>query len=154
MIGQIVWAVVVAVFLMAVAVGWAMRGAMEVRQHLTPPRQRRRLVAVRPAILNLVSNRTLMFVAAFLLALALFFFARSMDRGLPFMGAVVLAFAYALLCAMVTGFTVWMRAQRDPDGESGRTGPNTFRWAAWVGVGVGAVAVVYLVVDVITSLTA
>lgn len=150
-VGQIMWAVVVAVLLVAVAVGWAMRGAMEVRQHLTPPRQRRRLVAVRPAILNLVSNRTLILVGAVLLALALFFFARSMDRGLPVLGAVVLSLSYALLCAMVTGFTVWMRAQRDPAGGDIRTGPESFRWAAWVGVGLGATAVAYLVVDVITN---
>ena len=152
-IGQVLSAVVVAVLLVAVAVGWAMRGAMEVRQYLTPPRQRRRLAAVRPAILNLVSNRTLIFVTAFLLALALFFFARFMDRALPVLGAVVLSFAYALLCAMVTGFTVWMRIQREQDDGAARTGPESFRWAAWVGVGLGTAAVAYLVVDVITNLT-
>lgn len=104
-------------------------------------------------ILNLLSNRTLIFAWVFLLAFAFLFFARSMDRGLPLMGAVVLAFAYALLCTMITGFAVWMRAQQDPRGENTPTGRESFRWAAWVGVGVGTVAVVYLVVDVVTSLT-
>ena len=151
-IGQVLSAVVVAVLLVAVAVGWTMRGAMEVHQYLIPPRQLRRIPAVRPAILGLLSNRTLIFASAFLLAFALLFFARFMDRGLPVMGAVVLSFAYALLCAMVTGFTVWMRAQREPAREASRPGPESFRWAAWVGVGLGATAVAYLVADLVTNL--
>lgn len=153
-VGQVVSAVVVAVLLMAVAVGWATRGAMEVRQHLTPPRQRRRVPALRPAILGLVSNGTLIFAWVFLLALALFAFAHFMERGLPLMGAVVLSFAYALLCAMVTGFSLWMRAQREPGGRTPGQGPESFRWAAWVGVGLGATAVAYLVVDLVTNLMA
>ncbi|MGV8844941.1 hypothetical protein [Tessaracoccus sp.] len=152
MIGQIVWAIIVAVLLMAVAVGWAMRGAMEVHEGLAAPRQRHTLAVVRPRILNLLSNRGLIFASAFVLALALLFFARSMDRGLPFMGAVVLSFAYALLCAMVTGFTVWMRAQQSAQDDRPQTLAGTFGWAAWVGLGVGAVAVIYLVVDVVSTL--
>lgn len=151
-IGQIVWTIIVAVLLEVVAVGWAMRGAMEVQEKLAAPRQRRKPAAVRPEVLNLLSNRTLIFSSAFVLALALLFFARSMDRGLQFMGAVVLSFAYALLCAMITGFTVWTRAQRNAQHERPQATAGAFRWAAWVGLGVGAVAVLYLVVDVVTTL--
>ncbi|MDO5735159.1 MAG: hypothetical protein Q4P15_01640 [Propionibacteriaceae bacterium] len=154
MFGQILWAVPVAILLMAVAVGWAMRGAMEVRQVATPPHQRRPVAPVRREILTLLSDRKLIFASAFLLAVALFLSARSMDRGLPMMGAVVLAFAYALMCAMVTGFTVWMRVQRNADEDETPTHPESFMWATWVGVGVGAVAVIYLVVDLVASLTA
>ena len=151
-IGQIVWTIIVAVLLLAVAVGWAMRGAMEVHEGLAAPRQRHEPVVVRPEILNLLSNRGLIFASAFVLALALLFFARSMDRGLQFMGAVVLSFAYALLCAMVTGFTVWMRAQRNAQADRPQAVAGTFRWAAWVGLGLGAVAVIYLAVDVFSTL--
>ena len=152
--GQIVWAVLGAVFLMAVAVGWAMRGAMEVRQAATPPHQRRSAAPMRPEILQLLSGRRFVLVSSFLLALALYFSAGSLNRALPLMGAVVLAFAYALACAMVTGFTVWMRVQRNADEDELPTHPESFRWAMWVGVGIGAVAVLYLVVDLVASLTA
>ena len=152
-VGQIVWALVVAVFLMAVAVGWAMRGAMEVRQTVAPPRQRRRIATVRPEILKLISGRKQIFASAFLLAFALLFFARSMGREFPLLEAVVLSFAYALACGMITGFIVWTRAQREPDDEDAMARPELFRWAAWVGVGVGAVAITYLVGNLVTSLT-
>ena len=154
MIGQIVWATVLSVLLVAVAVGWAMRGAMEVREKLASTRRRRRIAAVRPDFLRLLSGRQLVFASAFLLALALLFFARSMGRGLPLMGAVVLALAYALLCAMLTGFTVWVRAQRVDQDALSPIHAGSFHWAAWVGVGVGAVAIAYLVVDLVTTLTA
>ena len=150
--GQIVLALVVAVLLMAVAVGWAMRGAIEVRKTVAPPRRRRRIATVQPEMLNLISGRRQIFVLAVLLAFALLFFARSMGRDFPLLEATVLSFAYALACAMITGFVVWTRAQRDPGDEDDVTPPESFGWAAWVGVGVGAVAVTYLVVNLVTSL--
>lgn len=152
-VGQIVWAVVVAVLLVAVAVGWAVRGAMEVREKLIPPRRRGRAATVQPESLRKLSERRMLFASGFLLSFALLFLSRSMDRGLPLMSAVVLSFAYAVLSAMATGFTVWVRAQQHAQDGRPQT-PESSRWAAWVGVGVGVIAVAYLVVDVVTNLTA
>lgn len=152
-IGQILWAVVVAVLLVAVAVGWAIRGAKEVDERMPPSRQRARRAPVEPELLTLISGRTMIFGSAALLALAFLLLARSMDRGLSLVEALVLAFAYAVLCAMATGFTVWVQDQRNTDGRT-TTQSGSFKWAAWVGVGAGALAVAYLVGDVVTNLTA
>ena len=152
-VGQIVWAVVVAVFLVAAAIGWAMRGAMMVRDWLNPPKQRAATRVVQPEWLRFLSQRRMIFTSGLLLALAIYFLTGSMDRGLTLVGAVVLSFAYAVLCAMATGFTVWVRAQQHA--QDGRPlMSETSRWAMWVGVGIGALAVLYLVSDVVTTLTA
>lgn len=153
MVGQIVWAVVVAVLLLVVAVGWAVRGAVEVRDRLPAAQRRGRVIVVQPDFLRTLSERRLILAWAFLLALALLFLARSMNRGLPVMAAVVLSFTYAVLSAMVTGFVVWVRAQQHAQDDRTRA-PEASTWSAWVGVGVGAVAVAYLVVDVATNLMA
>lgn len=152
-IGQIVSALVVAVLLMAVSVGWAMRGALEVDERLRPsPHRRKRTVTVRPEAVRVLSEGRLILVTAFLLGFALYFLARSMGRGLPVLSAVVLAFTYAVLCAMATGFTVWVQTQRGLErGDTTQSGP--FRWATWVGVGAGILAVSFLIVDVFTNLT-
>lgn len=152
MIGQILWAAVVAVLLVAVAVGWAVRGAMEVNERVRSPQRRARRVALEPELLRTVSEPRALFASAFLLSFALLFLTRSMDRGLPLMGALVLSFTYAVLCAMATGFIVWVQIQRSADGRTA-TQFESFRWAAWVGVGAGALAVIYLAVDVITNLS-
>lgn len=153
-LGQVVWAVVVAVLLPAASVGWAIRGAMMVRDWLIPADERttaKRARPVQPELLRFLSQRRMMFATGILLAFALLFLGRSMDRGLTFMSAVVLAFAYAVLSATVTGFTVWVRAQQhEQDGRPLMS--ETSRWAMWVGVGVGALAVLYLVADVATFL--
>ncbi len=151
-VGQVIWAVVVAVLLPAVSVGWAIRGAMMVHEWLTLPRERVAVKPVQPELLRFLSQRRMIFATGFLLAFGLLFLARSMDRGLDVMGAVVLAFAYAVLSATVTGFTVWVRAQQHA--QDGRPlMPETPKWSMWVGVGVGALAVAYLVVDVVANLT-
>ena len=155
-VGQVVWAVVVAVLLPAVSVGWAIRGAMMVREWMIPPRRRataKPAKPVQPELLRFLSQRRMMFATGFLLAFGLLFLARSMDRGLDLMGAVVLSFAYAVLSATVTGFTVWVRAQQHA--QDGRPlMSETSKWSMWVGVGVGALAMLYLVVDVVANLTA
>ncbi|RMB59677.1 hypothetical protein [Tessaracoccus antarcticus] len=153
MVGQIVWAVVVAVLLVAVSVGWAIRGAVVVREALVPPKQRGQVAVVHPALLTLLSGRATVFAWCFLLAFALLFLTHSMGRAQTWVGAMVLAFAYALLSAMLTGFTVWVRAQRSGQGTLPPIHAGSFRWAAWVGLGVGVVTIAYLVVDVVTSLT-
>ena len=59
----------------------------------------------------------------------------------------MLAFAYAVLSATATGFAVWVRAQQHA--QDGRPlMSETSRWSMWVGVVIGALAVIYLVVDV------
>lgn len=151
MVGQVVWAVVVAVLLPAVSVGWAIRGAMVVREWLTPPRERVAAKPVKPELLRFLSQRRMIFATGFLLAFAVFFLTGSMDRGLSLMGAVVLSFAYAVLSATATGFMVWVRAQQHA--QDGRPlMSETPRWSMWVGVVIGALAMVYLVVDVVTNL--
>jgi len=58
-----------------------------------------------------------------------------------------------VLSATVTGFTVWVRAQQHA--QDGRPlMSETSKWSMWVGVGVGALAMLYLVVDVVANLTA
>ncbi len=150
-VGQIVWAVVVAVLLPAVSVGWAIRGAMMMHEWLTPLRERTATKPERSELLRFLSQRRMILATAFLLAFGLLFLNRSMDRGLPLLGAVVLAFAYAVISATITGFAVWVRAQQHA--QDGRPLLSvTSRWSMWVGVGVGALALVYLVVNVGTNL--
>ncbi len=155
-LGQVVWAVVVVVLLLAVSVGWAIRGAIVVREWLIPPRERataKPAKPVQPELLRFLSQRRMILATGFLLAFGLLFLTGSMDRDLSLMGAVVLAFAYGVLSATVTGFTVWVRAQQHA--QDGRPlMSETSTWSMWVGVGVGALAVIYLVVDVVTNLTA
>lgn len=153
MVGQIVWAVVVSVLLVAVAVGWAVRGSSLISRRLKPSQQPAVAAPAPPELLRFLSQYRILFASAFLLAFSLLFLVRSMDRGLPLMGAMALAFTYALLTATTTGFIVWVRAQQDTE----RSRPQrvvTSTHAAWVGVGVGVLAMLYLVVDVATFLTA
>lgn len=150
-VGQVIWAVVVAVLLPAVSVGWAIRGAMMVREWLTPPRQRVAAKPVKPELLRVLVQRRMIFATALLLAFALLFLSLSMDRGLTIMSAAVLSFAYGVLSATVTGFAVWVRAQQHA--QDGRPlMSETSKWSMWVGVGVAALAEVYLVSDVVTNL--
>lgn len=153
MVGQIVWAVVVAVLLMMVAAGWAVRGSSFVSRRLRPSQQPAVAAPAPPELLRFLSQRRILFAAAFMLAFALLFLARSMDRGLPFMGAVVLAFAYAVISATATGFMVWVGAQHSTQEARPQRAVTPTR-AAWVGAGMGALAVLYLVVDVVANLTA
>lgn len=153
-VGQVVWAVVVAVFLPAVSVGWAIRGAMLVRDWMDSAREGSRAKPVRPAqpeLLRFLTQRRMIFATGFLLAFGLLFLNRAMDGALSVMASVVLAFAFAVLCATVTGFTVWVRAQQHA--QDGRPlMSETSNWSMWVGVGIGAVAILYLVVSVVTNL--
>ncbi len=154
MVGQVLWAVVVAVLLPAVSIGWAIRGAIVVREWLVPPRERATVKPakpVQPELLRFLSQRRMILATGFLMAFGLLFLTGSMDRDLSLMGAVVLAFAYGVLSATITGFTVWVRAQQHA--QDGRPlMPETSTWSMWVGVGVGAVAVAFLVVDVVTDI--
>ncbi len=153
-LGQVVWAVVVAVLLPAVSVGWAIRGAITVREWLIPPRERataKPLRPVQPELLRFLSQRRMILANGFLLAFSFLFLMRSMDRGLSLMGAVVLAFAYAVMSATITGFTVWVRAQQRAQYGRPRTSA-TFRWPMWVGVGIGVFAALYLLVEVVGNL--
>lgn len=151
MVAQIIWALFGALFLAVVAVGWAVKGAMAVHERMYSPRRRR--IAVEPKLLRSLTEGRVLGGSVLLLALALYLLTRAMDRGLGVMGAVVLALAYAVVCAMVTGFIVWMRAQQGTDERPGRR-VVSFRWAAWVGAGLGAVGVAYLVQDVVSNLVA
>lgn len=151
MVGQIVWAVVVAVFLMTVAVGWAVHGSSLISGRLKPSQQPTVAAPAPPELLRFLTQYRILFALVFLLGLSLLFLVRSMDRGLPLMGAMFLAFTYALLSATATGFIVWVRAQRNTE-RSRQQRAVTSTHAAWVGVGIGALAVLYLVVDVVTTL--
>lgn len=151
MVASIVWAVVVAVLLLAVSVGWAMRGAVLVRESLPVPSQRMAATDVRPAWLAVLCRYRYLVASGLLLTVALIFFALSLNRNLPLMAALVLSFTYAVLSATVTGFTVWVRMQQHVhDGR--RLFSETSRWAMWVGVGIAVLAVAYLVLDLVTNL--
>lgn len=153
LVGQILWAVVVGVLLMAVAIGWATRGALEVREKLVPlPRaQSRRRSAVRPPVLRKLSERRSIVAWALLLSFALLFLSRSLGRELPVLAAMVLSLTYAVLCSVATGFIVWVQLQRRSPGEDVPARVDSVGWAAWVGVAAGALTVAYLFMDVLGS---
>lgn len=152
MVGQVVWAVVVAVFLVTVAVGWAVHGSALISGRLKPSQQPAVAAPAPTELLRFLSQYRILFASALLLAFSLLFLVRSLDRGLPLMGAMALAFTYALLSATATGFIVWVRAQQNTDRSRTQRAVRSTH-AAWVGVGIGALAVLYLVMDVVTTLT-
>ncbi|MGO1385077.1 MAG: hypothetical protein ACTHWA_03075 [Arachnia sp.] len=125
------------------------------RQRLIPPRQRaiaKPVAPVQPELLRFLSQRRMLFSTGILLAFGLLFLGLSMGRGTTFMTAMVLSYAFAVLSATVTGFTVWVRAQQhEQDGRP--LMPETSTWSMWVGVGVATLAVAYLVVDVVANLS-
>ncbi|MEO7587284.1 MAG: hypothetical protein ABIS84_04575 [Arachnia sp.] len=153
MIGQVASAVVVAILLLAVSIGWAVRGAMEVRERLTSVRRSGAGHVAHPALVTKLSERRMVLTLAFLLGFALLLLGRLLGRDLPVMAAMVLAFTFAVFSAMITGFLIWMQAQRRTQEGRAPDSGESLRWTVWVGVAVGVLAVAYLAADVATSLT-